>query len=801
MQRKRIPFYMLLAATVLSMGYLIAYFVMVLSGALMEHHLIFILSLLALTMIGVMILAWNERTLLLGIGATVLMVFALIELLLSFLEQWQNMLSSQPWFDAFSHVLGSFGIVLFFMGMYEYWSRRLREGRAYRANFETGNAVRFEYHRTKKTIAIHLSTSFQTAYGLTWERKCVSPAELRAMLHPDDQGKPFCLNGNAATIDPVEYRLKFPNMETYCVLLIKGSYWVEQYRICFGVDVTDVEQLRTQLTITDRQYHDLVADARALFTHSEELIAKIRLDGYIEYASDLFNQYYEIPTGDTVVGKSVFTLNEAVGHHARKWLDETVRHGTHHETNAIHVGGQTIWISWSNRLLFDATGTPESILCFGHDISNVVEANQALEFQNEHDADTGLLNRNGRLKVLERMRDAPRVLCIAFIIKDYSEILGYYGNQTAIEALQAVSQALTSVFPEHTILARDGEASFLVYCADEKLTKEIAVEDEIRAKHATIQEALLAQELRTPITLEVGYAFYPDDVTDFDLLTSRARLAMYQALQDDRTVLVPYHPDLLKELESNVEMGYRLRQAIDHHELQVVGQNVLDVVTQRIVYVESLARWHDPMFGAVAPPQFIKIAQHGGFLEKLDKELITLALQAFSQLRMQVVYEHAVYAVNLAPATFMDSSFPDWLDELCEKFRFPKAHLVLEVSESTFVNDLSVCVTHAKEYQSRGYSLALDDFGREYSSLSVLDETDFDFIKLDQFFVGHLDRPKSKEIVAMTVRIAKLEERILIAEGVETERESQLLEVLGIHWQQGYYHHYPSPMIQEEEQQ
>lgn len=234
MQRKRIPFYMLLAATVLSMGYLIAYFVMVLSGALMEHHLIFILSLLALTMIGVMILAWNERTLLLGIGATVLMVFALIELLLSFLEQWQNMLSSQPWFDAFSHVLGSFGIVLFFMGMYEYWSRRLREGRAYRANFETGNAVRFEYHRTKKTIAIHLSTSFQTAYGLTWERKCVSPADLRAMLHPDDQGKPFCLNGNAATIDPVEYRLKFPNMETYCVLLIKGSYWVEQYRICFG---------------------------------------------------------------------------------------------------------------------------------------------------------------------------------------------------------------------------------------------------------------------------------------------------------------------------------------------------------------------------------------------------------------------------------------------------------------------------------------------------------------------------------------------------------------------------------------
>jgi len=67
--------------------------------------------------------------------------------------------------------------------------------------------------------------------------------------------------------------------------------------------------------------------------------------------------------------------------------------------------------------------------------------------------------------------------------------------------------------------------------------------------------------------------------------------------------------------------------------------------------------------------------------------------------------------------------------------------------------------------------------------------------------VGHLDRPKSKEIVAMTVRIAKLEERILIAEGVETERESQLLEVLGIHWQQGYYHHYPSPMLQEEEQQ
>ena len=630
MQRKRIPFYMLLATTVLTIVYLVAYFVMVLSGALVEHHLIFLLSLLGLTMMGVLILAWNERTALLGIGAMILMIFAFVELLFAIIEQGQIVLSPLPWVDAISHVLGSLGIVLFIMGMYEYWSQKLREDRAYRANFETGNAVRFEYHRTKKTISIHLSTSFQTTYDLRWERKCVSPAEFRNMVHPEDQGKPFCFDGSGATINPIEYRLRFPEMDTHCVLLIKGSYLVEQYQICFGVDVTAIEQLRTQLIMTDRQYRDLVADARALFTHSEELIAKIRLDGYIEYASDLFNQYYEIPSGDTVVGKSVFTLNETVGHHARKWFDETLRHGMHHETNAIHVGGRTIWISWSNRLLFDAKGTPDSILCFGHDISQVVEANQALEFQNDHDSDTGLLNRNGRLKALEGIRHAPRVLCIAFIIKDYSEILGYYGNQTAIESLQAVSQALTSVFPEHTILARDGEASFLVYCADEKLTKDIAIEDEIRAKQTNIHQALLTQELRTPITLKVGYAFYPNDVNDFDLLTSRVRLAMYKAVQDNRNVLVPYHPELLQELESNVEMGYRLRQAINHHELQIVGQKVLDVTKQRIVYVESLARWHDPLFGVVPPPQFIKIAQHGGFLDQLDKELVRLSLHAFS---------------------------------------------------------------------------------------------------------------------------------------------------------------------------
>ena len=149
----------------------------------------------------------------------------------------------------------------------------------------------------------------------------------------------------------------------------------------------------------------------------------------------------------------------------------------------------------------------------------------------------------------------------------------------------------------------------------------------------------------------------------------------------------------------------------------------------------------------------------------------------------------------------MDSSFPEWLDETCETMQFPKACLVLEISESTFVNDLSQCVLRAKEFQGRGYLLALDDFGREYSSLSVLDETDFDFIKLDQFFVGHLERPKSQEIVAMTVRIAKLEDRILIAEGVETERESTLLKTLGIHWQQGYYHHRPNPMVREADPQ
>jgi EAL domain-containing protein (putative c-di-GMP-specific phosphodiesterase class I) len=131
------------------------------------------------------------------------------------------------------------------------------------------------------------------------------------------------------------------------------------------------------------------------------------------------------------------------------------------------------------------------------------------------------------------------------------------------------------------------------------------------------------------------------------------------------------------------------------------------------------------------------------------------------------------------------------LDEQVKELNLRPEDICIEISEGTFINKLELCISRINHFKKMGYLIALDDFGVEYSSLAVLEKVNFDVIKIDAHFIKHIDKASNQEIIKMIRRITDLNFKEMIAEGVETEEQSQKLKHLGCHIQQGFYLHKP----------
>jgi EAL domain-containing protein (putative c-di-GMP-specific phosphodiesterase class I) len=272
-------------------------------------------------------------------------------------------------------------------------------------------------------------------------------------------------------------------------------------------------------------------------------------------------------------------------------------------------------------------------------------------------------------------------------------------------------------------------------------------------------------------------------------------MAMLESKASQVQTAVRYKPEFQAAVKENLLMAGAIKHAIEAAQIDIHFQNVIHAPTGEFAYVESLARWTRESGEIVPPITLFSHAARSKLVQDLDRYLIDRSLRYFQILSKQPQYQDTILAVNVAPSTLLDKKFPDFLRLVISKYALSSFQIMIEVAETTFIGNLDHCFQQLRSLKKLGVRIALDDFGRDYSSLSILTALDFDVIKIDRVFVDKITMPINREIIMMVQKIALSNGKVVIAEGVETKAQSEALHELGIDFHQGYYYSKPKKLI------
>jgi diguanylate cyclase (GGDEF)-like protein len=376
------------------------------------------------------------------------------------------------------------------------------------------------------------------------------------------------------------------------------------------------------------------------------------------------------------------------------------------------------------------------------------------------------------------------VLCIDLDrLKEVNDVFGHAaGDQLLCEVSRRLLAAAGEVF-----LARLGGDEFALIAETADQPSGIAeLTDRLLA---AIETDLDIQGSPIRAGLSIGVAVFPDDGRDATTLLANADAALYRAKAEGRGVTRFFKADMDKRLRERHALRHDLGLAIERGELAVFYQPQARV-TGEVVGFEALLRWRRPRLGPVPPSTFIPIAEESRLIVQIGEwALREVCREAASWTH------HLGVAVNLSPVQFQHGDLPSLVHSILLQTGLAADRLELEITEGVLLADSARALSVLRRLKALGVRIAMDDFGKGYSSLSYLQSFPFDKIKIDRAFVSKLEQnPQSAAIVRAVLGLARGLGLPVLAEGVETEEELAFLAAEACDQVQGYLIGRPLPI-------
>lgn len=422
------------------------------------------------------------------------------------------------------------------------------------------------------------------------------------------------------------------------------------------------------------------------------------------------------------------------------------------------------------------------------DITDKKKSYEIIWRQANYDSLTGLPNRNMFHDRLDHeIKNASRAgikLAVLFIDLDrFKEVNDSFGHSIGDALLAEAAKRLNRCVRETDTVARLGGDEFTIILngiSDQRCAEMI-----IQMILVELAKPFHLNSKQAYVSASIGVTFFPDDANDAESLMKNADQAMYAAKNSGRNCWSCFTSNMRTATEIRSRTAYELRHALRSEQFFLTYQPIVELATSRVYKAEALIRWQHPEHGIIFPAEFITIAE--------EINLITdIGDWVFKQAATQVSHWQANYnkdfqiSINKSPKQFI-SKMSDWVNHLNER-KINGKSIIVEITENLLLDVHELVVKQLLNYRDAGVQVAIDDFGTGYSSLSYLKKFDIDYLKIDQSFIANLDSESHDRILCEAViTMAHRLGMKVVAEGVETELQKQLLLEMGCDYGQGYF--------------
>lgn len=460
-----------------------------------------------------------------------------------------------------------------------------------------------------------------------------------------------------------------------------------------------------------------------------------------------------------------------------------------------HKNGKAIPMLENINIVRNEAGEPIHYIATLSDITGIKQFEERLFRLAHHDPLTGLANRillEERLGyALQQAKRYNKLLAVMFIDLDrFKNVNDSFGHSVGDQLLQKVAARISSAVRDTDTVARVGGDEFVVVLSDLQQADLAGIIGQKMLEVLANPLKLADRELT--ITPSIGIAMYPEDTQTVEGLLKHADAAMYHAKNLGRNNCQFYSPSLGSTVYENLILENALRSAEASQQLSLVFQPQFELAGGRLVGAEVLLRWQHPTYGQVSPAQFIPLAEESGQIGHLGAWVLRQACR-----QMQSWLERGCdlekLAVNVSALQIRRGRFDETVAAILAETGLPARYLQLEVTES-FIVEAERAIAVLENLRGMGLELAIDDFGTSYSSLKYLKLLPIHCLKIDQSFVRDIeDDPNSLAITRAVIALADSLQLKVVAEGVESERQRDILLAAGCSHAQGYWFGRPVP--------
>lgn len=436
------------------------------------------------------------------------------------------------------------------------------------------------------------------------------------------------------------------------------------------------------------------------------------------------------------------------------------------------------------------------VACTIHDVSKKKHDKELITYMAYHDGLTNLPNRrlfNDQLNIgIKKAKEHNTSLAIMYLdIDRFKFINDTLGHLIGDKLLQEIAKRLKEYVRPQDLVARIGGDEFNIILPDTNREKAVEIAEHI-LEGFNIPFYIDNYELNT--TTSIGVSIFPYDGEESFVLMKNADAALYKAKEQGKNMFKIFHSGMNIHSYKSFILQNELRKAIEQDELTLYFQPRINLITGSIQSAEVLLRWNHPDWGVILPSEFIPLAEETGQIVAIGEWVLKSACNQIKDWEKKG-FPSIRLAVNFSPRQFLQKHITEKIRDILHETNVKPEMLEIEITESTLMENEEKVINVLNEIRDLGITISIDDFGTGYSSLGYLKNLPIHTLKIDKSFIQDLSKnsPDSIGLVATILSICKIYKLTVIAEGVETEEQKEILKTHNCNEMQGFLSCRPIP--------